>query len=102
MYSQTKADCGRRHRDLARGPCASRGIQTFCEVGRWLISGSGDGTLRVWDPDTGECEAVVQANEQPVSTLLAVDGGGLGNDKGLVSGSWDSSIAFWSLVEADQ
>ena len=47
---------------------------------------------------------MVQANEQPVSTLLAMDGAmmgamGEGGDKGLVSGSWDSSIAFWGLVE---
>ena len=32
---------------------------------------------------TGSVEAVVQANEQPVSTLLAMDGNGVGGDKGV-------------------
>ncbi|OSX78977.1 hypothetical protein BU14_0093s0020 [Porphyra umbilicalis] len=67
-----------------------------------VVSGSDDGTLRVWDADRGECVAVLNGHSCSVSCVCVVEvgGGGDGVDCGckvqrVVSGSDDHTLRVW-------
>lgn len=58
--------------------------------GKTLISASDDGTIRLWNPDTGEQKEVWKANNSPVKSLAITKDG-----KTLVSGG--DSVIIWDL-----
>ncbi|MFN9635790.1 MAG: trypsin-like peptidase domain-containing protein [Synechococcaceae cyanobacterium] len=58
-----------------------------------LASGSSDSTIRLWDPDTGACDAVLEGHKGDVKALLVLP------DRRLVSGSGDSTIRIWDLAD---
>ena len=57
-----------------------------------LVSGSGDHTLRLWDPNTGDCLGTLEGHTDWVKAVTALDG------YKLVSGSWDRMLRVWDLT----
>ena len=55
-----------------------------------IVSGSGDKTLRIWNPSSGLCETVLQGHTSYVSSLLLL------SDGRIVSGSRDRSLRIWN------
>ncbi|MFP4192388.1 MAG: protein kinase domain-containing protein, partial [Candidatus Hydrogenedentota bacterium] len=61
--------------------------------GRWVLSGSADKTLRLWDAATGHCVRVFQGHEDGVSSVdLSGDG------KWALSGSRDKTLRLWDTA----
>jgi len=54
-----------------------------------LASGSGDNTIRLWDPATGACERVFEGHQDWVRALAVL------GDGRLASGSHDKTIRLW-------
>ncbi|MFD9095690.1 NB-ARC domain-containing protein, partial [Streptomyces collinus] len=58
--------------------------------GSWLATGSGDGTVRVWDRATGTCTATLTGHRGQVSAVaIAADG------SWLATGSGDGTVRVW-------
>ena len=56
-----------------------------------LVSGSYDKTIKIWDPDTGECIKTLKGNSDSVNCLAVLP------DGKLVGGSYDKTIKIWDL-----
>ena len=69
----------------------------FCSVnfspdGKTLVSGSGDGTIELWNVETGKEIRTLKGHDSPVSILnFSPDG------KTLVSGSGNGTIKLWNV-----
>ncbi|XP_021691003.2 protein JINGUBANG-like [Hevea brasiliensis] len=70
----------------------------------WLVSGSSDRTVRIWQKGKMEgysCMVVLEGHERPVKSLVAVAGGGAYNNGGsslsICSGSLDGEIKVWKV-----
>ena len=62
-----------------------------------IVSGSGDGTLRLWGASGTSCERVMKSGSGSVSgTVCALDTLGAGR---VVSGSTDRMVSIWNLVD---
>ena len=62
-----------------------------------IVSGSGDGTLRLWGATGTSCERVMKSGSGSVSgTVCALDTLGVGR---VVSGSTDRMVSIWNLVD---
>ena len=59
--------------------------------GRRAVSGSDDGTLRVWDLETGETLRTLEGHSDRVNAVVVVDG------RRAVSGSDDGTLRVWDL-----
>merc|ERR1711939_168372 len=66
------------------------GVWSLCEVEGMLISGSEDGTLRIWDAKTFECTKVIEAHEGRVRCLFYDQA-----ESKLYSGGHDSKLRVW-------
>ena len=53
-----------------------------------LVSGSEDGTLKMWDTNSGDCTSTFYGHVGRVSCVT-------GNDARLISASWDCSLRLW-------
>jgi WD40 repeat protein len=70
----------------------------------WLVSGSWDKTLRVWDlVDQGKCLGVLTGHSRPVQCLAILPRDSTSEEDSdsatwrIVSGSWDRSVRIWDL-----
>ncbi|KAI8608761.1 hypothetical protein BC830DRAFT_1233804 [Chytriomyces sp. MP71] len=61
--------------------------------GKWIVSGSKDGSVKVWDALTAQLQHTLIGHSEPVfSVALSPDG------KWIVSGSMDQSIKVWDAL----
>ncbi len=70
---------------------------TFTRDGKTLISASGDGLIRLWDPATGKERRRLKGHTAAVLSLaLAPDG------NWLASGSADRTVRLWDMATGKQ
>jgi WD40 repeat protein len=62
-------------------------------VGRWLATGSDDGTARIWDVATGECQHVLADHAHPVTALAASPDG-----TWLATAGHDDTLRVWDAA----
>ena len=62
----------------------------FAKDSNTLLSGSTDGTIRVWDSQTGELYAQLEDHQGPVTCVRLAPNGEI-----LASGSADKTIRLW-------
>jgi WD40 repeat protein len=62
--------------------------------GKWLFSGSGDNTIKIWSLPEGALIKTLKGHSDSVRSLAVSSDG-----KQLFSGSWDGAIKIWSLPE---
>ncbi len=58
---------------------------------RQVVSGSADGTLRVWDLASGRCQHILQGHTSGVRAVAVADGR-------VISGSEDQTVRVWDLA----
>jgi WD40 repeat protein len=77
-------------------------VARFSPDGQFIVSGSCDRTLKLWDIRTGQCYQTLAGHSELVYTLL-VASIQLGDEASAslmaVSGSLDESIKLWDLQE---
>lgn len=65
--------------------------------GRRIVSSSGDGTVRVWDAETGAELLCLHGHDELVhSAVISSDG------RRIVSGAWDQTIRVWDAESGDE
>ncbi|KAF1880998.1 hypothetical protein Lal_00023028 [Lupinus albus] len=61
-----------------------------CFIDKQIAAGYADGSIRVWDSDTGTCETTLNGHKGAVTSLRYNENGSL-----LASGSKDNDIILW-------
>ena len=62
-----------------------------------LASGESDNMVRLWNPATGEQTALLSGHTGTISTMIFEP-----KTQNLVTGSFDASIRFWELLQAEK
>jgi len=60
--------------------------------GRWLVSGSWDNTVRLWDVATGECLRTLEGHTDYINSVALS-----ANGRWVVSGGNDKTLRLWGL-----
>lgn len=73
-----------------------RAVETlrFSSDARMLASGAADGTVMLWDTQTGERSAVLEAHRLPVDGLAFSHDGNT-----LITAGWDGTAKVWNLAK---
>lgn len=68
------------------------GITCLCYLApqNLIASGSWDKTIRLWNPNTGECSKTLEGHTDIVASLIVLD------ENTLISSSWDKTIIIWN------
>ena len=69
-------------------------VKCFVAIGPYLITGSRDELIRVWDLGSEKCIHQFEGHFDEVSSLLA-------HGKTIYSGSYDCTIRSWNLEEGE-
>ena len=64
-----------------------------------VISGSGDGVIRMWRLKDGSLERELTGHENHVSSLAVSAPGSQDGEQYLVSGGWDETVRVWRLSD---
>jgi WD40 repeat protein len=64
---------------------------TFSLDGRLFIFGSGDKTIRLWDPATGATETLEGHSGEVCVITFSPDG------RFFISGLWDKTVRLWDI-----
>ncbi|KAI1901050.1 hypothetical protein AGOR_G00056150 [Albula goreensis] len=96
-------DCGQTVWGLAFGPRTSKfasrtGGPSLSTPTVVLATGLSDGTIKIWEVETGGLRFNLHGHESVVRDLVFVPNGGLT----LVSGSRDTTLRIWDLTKPDQ
>ena len=96
LYSSS-ADGFIKKWDLQKGKCLvslkhKENVRCFVQIGRYIISGSRDERIRVWDlmESPAKIVAYVDAYLDEVSAMAVVDGQ-------VIAGSYDGSVRRWDI-----
>jgi WD40 repeat protein len=74
-----------------RGHTSSVECLAVSPDGNWILSGSGDRTLRVWDPGSGRCLRTLDDHADRVNSVAIAAGGRA------VSASFDETVRIWEV-----
>jgi WD40 repeat protein len=71
----------------------ARRVSSVCVAadGRWLLSGSLDRTLRLWEVATGQCAWTEKTSGAVLSVSLSPDG------RWAAAGTYDRKVLVWAL-----
>jgi len=61
--------------------------------GKYIVSGSSDKTIKVWDLTTGKCLKTLEGHKHQVRSVAITP-----DSKYIVSGSWDKTIKIWEMI----
>lgn len=64
----------------------------FNQNGNFLVSGSSDKTVRIWNPVTGSCKRIFNGHEQAVLTVILSP-----DQQNIISASADQTIRIWKI-----
>merc|ERR1712166_1383984 len=68
----------------------------YSSDGRFVVSGSYDNTVRIWDVDTGECMKILKGHTDWVNGVSFSP-----NNQYVVSGSKDKTVRIWDVDTGD-
>ncbi|KAF2314137.1 hypothetical protein GH714_023644 [Hevea brasiliensis] len=105
VWERKEVDENEHQMVFAEALWVMQGQYYACMTGEhWLVSGSSDRTVRIWQKGKMEgysCMVVLEGHERPVKSLVAVAGGGAYNNGGsslsICSGSLDGEIKVWKV-----
>ncbi|KAK5989879.1 Vegetative incompatibility protein HET-E-1 [Cladobotryum mycophilum] len=61
--------------------------------GQWVVSGSFDHKIRIWDTTTGACNQILSGHNNKVHSVVISS-----NKQQIISASWDETIRIWDMT----